>query len=68
MAVPGTNNNNPENTTDADNAAAQDATAQEVDFHGAAIIDDDGNMTPITEEMVRKACSEFEEDCDTKAK
>ena len=68
MAVPGTNNNNPDNTTDADNATAQDVTAPEVDFHGAAIIDDDGNITPITEEMVQKACSELEESRDTEAK
>lgn len=33
----------------------------EVDFHGAAIIDEDGHEIPITEEMIQKACAELEE-------
>lgn len=30
-----------------------------VDFHGASIIDDNGEEIPITENMVRKACDSF---------
>ncbi|MCG8317405.1 MAG: hypothetical protein MI976_29660 [Pseudomonadales bacterium] len=29
------------------------------DFHGAAIIDADGNEIPITEAMVQRACNEL---------
>ncbi|AJQ94945.1 PA1571 family protein [Gynuella sunshinyii] len=32
---------------------------QRPDFHGAAILDDEGNETPITEEMIFKACVEL---------
>ena len=28
----------------------------QVDFHGAAILDEDGNEVPITEDMIRNAC------------
>ncbi len=35
---------------------------QEVDFHGAAIIDENGREIPITEEMVQQACAELEDD------
>ncbi len=35
-----------------------DSTA---DFHGAAIINSDGQEVPITEEMVKQACEELEE-------
>ena len=31
---------------------------QEPDFHGAAIIDANGNEIPITEAMVQQACNE----------
>ncbi len=31
------------------------------DFHGAALIDEEGNEIPITEDMVQDACSEPEE-------
>lgn len=31
-----------------------------VDFHGAAIIDSEGQEVPITEEMVKKACEDLE--------
>lgn len=33
-----------------------------IDFHGAAIIDRDGNETAITEEMIEKACQELKDD------
>ena len=32
------------------------------DFHGAALIDDDGNETPITEDMVQEACTNIVDD------
>ena len=35
---------------------------QAPDFHGAAIIDEDGNEVPITEDMVKKACDKLEEE------
>lgn len=31
-----------------------------VDFHGAAVVDEDGNEIEITESMVRKAIHELE--------
>ena len=31
------------------------------DFHGAALIDEDGNEIPITEDMVQDACHEAAE-------
>ncbi len=34
---------------------------QEVDFHGAAVIDENGREIPITEEMIQKACAELDE-------
>lgn len=33
---------------------------ESADFHGAAIIDSEGQEVPITEEMVKKACEELE--------
>ena len=33
---------------------------QDVDFHGAAIINEKGEEVPITEEMVRQACEELD--------
>jgi hypothetical protein len=35
---------------------------QATDFHGAALIDEDGNEIPITEDMVQDACHTLEED------
>lgn len=32
----------------------------DVDFHGAAIIDEDGNEVPITETMIKEACEKLE--------
>ena len=32
------------------------------DFHGAAIVDEDGKETEITEEMVRKAIHDLDEE------
>lgn len=34
---------------------------QPVDFHGAAILDADGNEIPITEDMIRSACECLDE-------
>lgn len=31
-----------------------------IDFHGAAIIDENGNEIAITEDMVKQACLEIE--------
>ena len=39
--------------------------AQATDFHGAALIDEDGNEIPITEDMVQDACHTLEEDEDS---
>ena len=39
-----------------------DLDAQDVDFHEAAIIDENGKEIEITEEMVRKAIHEIDED------
>ena len=61
MALPENNNNNPSDNAGADDKPAQDLASREIDFHGAAVIDEDGNVTPITEEMVQKACAELEE-------
>ncbi len=35
---------------------------QPPDFHGAAVIDEDGNEIPITEDMVQEAFEELEEE------
>jgi len=40
--------------------------APTTDFHGAALIDEDGNEIPITEDMVQSACSEQQESDDDK--
>lgn len=63
MANSEQNNNKSEKTDKADDTAAEDITSQEIDFHGATVIDEDGKETPITEEMVQRACSELEESC-----
>ena len=34
--------------------------AEDVDFHGAAVVDENGNEIEITEDMVRKAIHELE--------
>ena len=36
-------------------------TVQTVDFHGACVIDENGVEIPITEQMIQKACQEFDE-------
>lgn len=38
---------------------------QTTDFHGAALIDEDGNEIPITEDMVQDACHNLEDDEDS---
>lgn len=35
-----------------------DSKQPEADFHGAAIIDENGKEVPITETMVQQACEE----------
>lgn len=35
---------------------------QDPDFHGAALIDEDGNEIPITEGMVQEACTDPDEE------
>ncbi|MDP1519846.1 hypothetical protein Q8A57_02590 [Porticoccus litoralis] len=37
-------------------------TTQPPDFHGAAVIDENGNEIPITEDMVQEAFEELEEE------
>ncbi len=66
MANSEQNNNKPEKPNKTDDTTADDASSQEIDFHGAAVIDKDGKVTPITEEMVQQACSELEESCNNK--
>lgn len=39
---------------------------QPPDFHGAAVIDENGNEIPITEDMVQEAFEELEEETDDK--
>lgn len=47
-----------ENTT-------QESTAhQEIDFHGATVIDANGNEVNITEDMVQDACHKLEPELD----
>ena len=41
-----------------------DTDADKVDFHGAAVVDEDGRETEITESMVRKAIRALEPDID----
>lgn len=40
------------------------AKEQDPDFHGAALIDEDGNEIPITEDMVQEACSDLDQQPD----
>lgn len=35
------------------------ANVMDRDFHGAAIIDENGKEVPITEDMIQKACQEL---------
>ncbi len=39
----------------------QDSSPAQPNFNGAAIIDENGNETPITEEMIKSACDELED-------
>lgn len=47
-----------------DPAKKPEEQPEEVDFHGAAVIDENGREIPITEEMIQKACEELD-DSDT---
>lgn len=50
-----------ENQTDPGRTAKEtSAEIPEVDFHGAAIIDENGNEVPITETMIKEACEKLE--------
>lgn len=42
------------------NKKSQQEQKEKGDFRGAAIINQDGSETPITEEMVREACDNLE--------
>ena len=53
------NNNKPTGSGDSQQATT-DQTETGVDFHEAAVIDENGNAIPITEEMVQEACAELE--------
>lgn len=48
-------------TTKKENSEQNMQDDSTVDFHGAAIIDNEGHEVPITEEMVKQACEELEE-------
>ena len=39
-----------------------DKKHSEIDFHGAAIVDQNGQEVPITEEMIQSACENLETD------
>ena len=47
-----TNSDNQDKNTETKNT--------DTDFHGAAIIDENGQEIPITEEMVQKACEKLD--------
>ena len=38
-----------------------DLKQSDIDFHGAAIVDQDGHEIPITEDMIQSACSDLED-------
>ena len=60
-------NNNPGNKPETANSDKEQAeNTPSPDFHGAAIIDDEGNEIPITEEMIKKACDDLDNKDDTK--
>lgn len=40
----------------------------DIDFHGAAILDSNGRELPITEEMVQTACSSLDEQKESEEK
>lgn len=46
---------------DKDTTDKSDSNPLQPNFNGAAIIDDDGNEIPITEEMIKSACDELED-------
>lgn len=41
-------------------ARQHNASDHAKDFHGAALIDEQGREVPITEEMIRRACETLE--------
>lgn len=41
--------------------SSKDKRLPEPDFHGAALIDDNGREIPITEAMIREACEALED-------
>ena len=49
-------------TQNPNNKTTQDSPQKEIDhdFHGAAIIDEQGKEVPITEDMVKRACDELD--------
>jgi hypothetical protein len=40
--------------------SSENSKTKEADFHGAAILNEDGTETPITEDMVRDACEKLD--------
>ena len=46
------------------NTPKKDKNEQDPDFHGAALIDEEGNEIPITEDMVQEACTDPEENAE----
>tara|TARA_R110000787_G_scaffold38998_9_gene97874 strand:+ start:50 stop:274 length:225 start_codon:yes stop_codon:yes gene_type:complete len=42
------------------NSKRQDTSNAEPDFKGAAIINEDGSETPITEDMIQTACEQLD--------
>lgn len=48
------------NEQDQEQSSATEDSEQEVDFHGAAIIDENGNEVAITEEMIKDACEKLD--------
>lgn len=44
---------------DQDQKTSEEQT-QDIDFHGAALIDENGEEIPITEEMIQNACDKLD--------
>ncbi len=40
--------------------SSESSKTEKADFHGAAILNEDGTETPITEDMVQDACEKLD--------
>lgn len=53
-----------DNQTTTGQADKQPSEKDSVDFHGAAIIGEDGREIPITEDMIKDACRKLDPEAD----